>query len=69
MLASIDFLRRSKAIIDFHRGEAVFEAVSNKVVKLEESSSGHLLVDLTKDLVATPSASSEATGTGIALLK
>eukprot|EP00969_Alexandrium_andersonii_P072119 3183066-Alexandrium_andersonii.AAC.1 len=50
MLASMDFLRRSQAVIDFSSGVAKFKALSDKPVRLQRISSGHLAIDITRDL-------------------
>ena len=51
MLGSINFLKNSKAVVDFETGRAIFKAIDeDKVVQLEEVSSGHLALDLTRDL-------------------
>ena len=51
ILASMEFLRKSKAVIDFDSGVAKFRAISEKPVYLERIGSGHLVIDLTKDLL------------------
>ena len=65
MLASVDFLRKSGAVIDFGRGEAVFRALGTKVVKLESTSSGHYVIDITKDLLKGAGAVGPDAGVGI----
>eukprot|EP00975_Prorocentrum_lima_P032114 6743209-Prorocentrum_lima.AAC.1 len=50
MLASMDFLRRSQAVIDFSSGVAVFRALSDKPVRLQRISTGHLVIDIIRDL-------------------
>ena len=51
MLGSVKLLRDLGAVVDFDQDEAIFKKVDpNKVVQLERASSGHLLLDLQKDL-------------------
>ena len=50
MLASMEFLRRAKAVIDFDSGVAMFRALSDQPVRLQRISSGHLVIDITRDL-------------------
>eukprot|EP00974_Lingulodinium_polyedra_P127500 11202376-Lingulodinium_polyedra.AAC.1 len=46
----MDFVRRSKAVIDFHSGVVQFRALSDRPVRLQRINSGHLVIDITKDL-------------------
>ena len=52
MLGSMEFLERSKAVIDFETGRAIFKGLDpEQVVQLDRSEhTRHLMVDLTKDL-------------------
>ena len=50
MLFSNSSLKKSKAIVDFDTGEAVFRAVSDKIVQLEPISSGHGALDVVEDI-------------------
>ena len=51
LLGSVDFMRRSGAIIDFATGIACFAKISpEKLVKLKRISTGHLCIDMTRDL-------------------
>ncbi|CAK0843897.1 unnamed protein product [Prorocentrum cordatum] len=51
LLGSVDFLKRAGAIIDFETGIACFNNITkNKVAKLKRISTGHLCIDMTKDL-------------------
>ena len=51
LLGSVDFMRRSGAIIDFATGIACFAKISTeKLVKLKRISTGHLCIDMTRDL-------------------
>ncbi|CAK0882425.1 unnamed protein product, partial [Prorocentrum cordatum] len=51
LLGSVDFLKRAGAIIDFETGVACFDKITkNKVAKLKRISTGHLCIDMTKDL-------------------
>ena len=65
MLGSVEFLVRSGAIIDFGRALGIFQAISDEIVELERSSAGHLLVDLTEDLVGKPVQPSPAERAGL----
>ncbi len=52
VLAGQEWLDETGAIIDFSTGQAVFTKVDPTTpVQLQKSSGGHLLVDLTKDVV------------------
>ena len=51
LLGSVDFMRRSGALIDFATGIACFAKISTeKLVKLKRISTGHLCIDMTRDL-------------------
>ena len=53
ILLSISTLRALGAVIDFDTGQAIFKKVdSDRVIQLERSSSGHLMLDLTRDLLS-----------------
>lgn len=49
ILISIKTLRILGAVIDFRRNVAIFENYSSRPVRLQQASSGHLMVDLTSD--------------------
>ena len=52
ILASIRALRSLKAVIDFDSDEAIFKVIDpTRIIKLERAPSGHLLLDLSKDLM------------------
>ncbi|CAK0867694.1 unnamed protein product, partial [Prorocentrum cordatum] len=54
LLGSVDFLKRAGAIIDFETGIACFNNITkNKMAKLKRISTGHLCIDMTKDLYDT----------------
>ena len=51
VLLSVKTMERMGAVIDFARGQAIFEKINpGKVVKLHRASTGHLMVDLRCDL-------------------
>ena len=51
MLASIQFLRERKAVVDYGEDTVIFKAIDpRKIIKLERATNGHLLLDLRKDL-------------------
>ena len=51
LVGAMDFMRRSGAIIDFATGVACFAKISpEKLVKLKRISTGHLCIDMTRDL-------------------
>ena len=52
MLGSAQFLKRIGAVIDHETGEAIFKNLdSTRVVQLERSSSGLLMLDIVKDIL------------------
>ena len=50
ILGAMEFLQKSQATINFGNGWAQFKAISPQWIQLERISSGHLVVDLTKDM-------------------
>lgn len=53
MLGGVSFLRKSGAVIDFTNGKCVLSNLdADRVIQLEESSSGLWMLDITKDLLA-----------------
>ena len=52
MLGSAEFLKRIGAVIDHETGEAIFKNLDgSRVVQLERSSSGLLMLDIVKDIL------------------
>ena len=51
ILLSVKALEKLGAIIDFKRGVAILSEVSDRVIRLERSPSGHYLLDLAGDMV------------------
>ena len=51
ILVSIDTLAKMGAVIDFRTGRAIYQSLDpNAIVQLERATTGHLLMDLAKDL-------------------
>ena len=51
LLGSVDFMKRAGAIIDFETGIGCFKKISfGKLIKLKRISTGHLCIDMTRDL-------------------
>ena len=51
LLGSVDFMKRAGAIIDFETGIGCFKNISfGKLIKLKRISTGHLCIDMTRDL-------------------
>ena len=61
ILLSVSTLKKLKAVIDFEDGTMVLRGIdANQVLQLEESSTGHLLLSLTDDLLSRAMPTSSA---------